>query len=80
MALEPIKVECYAGGRANERPRRVVIDGREHTVARLIKESVEQSRDRSLTRRYTVLTSDGLVLELISTEDGNWYLQSARRV
>jgi hypothetical protein len=76
MTLRLIGVECYAGGRADERPRRLTIDGRQHTVARLLKESVEESRDdRQQTRRYKVLTDEGLVLEIVRC-DGDWYLDS----
>ena len=38
-----VQVECYAGSRADERPRRVRIEGRQYRVARLLSSSIEQS-------------------------------------
>jgi hypothetical protein len=76
MPLREVTVECYAGGRADETPRRISIDGREHLVARLLAESVEEplERNQQSRRRYRVLTDAGLVLELLRTNDGAWYL------
>ena len=76
MPLREVTVECYAGGRADETPRRISIDGREHHVARLLDESVEEplERNQQSRRRYRVLTDAGLVLELLRTNDGAWYL------
>jgi hypothetical protein len=54
-----------------------MIDGREHIVARLISESVEQSPDsQEHTRHYKVLTETGLALEVLRSSDGKWYLES----
>lgn len=78
MPLREVTVECYAGGRADETPRRISIEGREHLVARLLAESVEEpfERNQQSRRRYRVLTDAGLVLELVRTNDGTWYLAS----
>ena len=77
MTLRTVRVECYAGGRADETPRRVSFDGREHVVARLLAESVEESlAPNQQTRRYKVLTEEGLVLEVVRSTDGAWYLAS----
>jgi len=77
MAGNRISVECYAGARADERPRRIMIGGREHHVARLLGESVEETASgKARTRRFKVLTGDGLVLEILHASDGDWYLQS----
>ncbi|HJQ27484.1 MAG TPA: hypothetical protein VKA60_26600 [Blastocatellia bacterium] len=71
-----IQVESYAGSRADERPRRVRIEGREHVVARLLSSSVEQSRAANgLTRRFRVVTEDGWQLDLIRTAAGDWFLE-----
>ena len=76
MKSRQVQVECYAGGRADERPRRVKIDKREHTVARLLSSSVEQSLDRNeQVRRFRILTDEGLTLEIVRASDGNWYLE-----
>jgi len=75
MKRYPIIVECYAGSRGDERPRRVMIDDRKHVVARLLAESVEESVvTKARTRRYRVLTSEGMVLEILCTGDGEWFL------
>jgi hypothetical protein len=76
MVLNRISVECYAGARADECPRRIIIHGREHLIARLLRESVEESAGaRVRTHCYRVLTDAGVVLEILHTGD-DWYLQS----
>lgn len=76
MSRNRIAVQCYAGARADERPRRIIIHGREHLVTRLIGESVEESVDaRVRIRRYKVVTDAGAVLELLHSGD-DWYLES----
>jgi len=71
-----IQVECYAGSRADERPRRVLIEGRPYRVARLLSSSIEQSlADTAPTRRFRVITEDGWQLDLICTADGDWFLE-----
>jgi hypothetical protein len=77
MTLRPIRVECYAGTRAFETPRRISIDGREHVVARLLAESIEESlASNQQTRHYKVLTDEGFVLEVVHSSDGAWHLVS----
>jgi hypothetical protein len=74
-----IQVECYAGSRADERPRRVLIEGRPHLVARLLSTSIEQSlATKAPTRRFRVVTEDGWQLDLICTADGDWFLEDKR--
>jgi len=75
MDLRAITVECYAGSRADERPRRVIIDGREHLVARLLEETLDESSDsKTQRRRFKVLTDEGIVLDVIRSGDGSWYM------
>jgi hypothetical protein len=75
MKRLPVEVECYSGGRSFERPRRVIIEGREHRVARLLEESIEQSVEtRSVARRYRVQMECGMILELTLAE-GEWSAQ-----
>lgn len=77
MTHRSIRVECYAGGRADETPRRIGFDGREHVVARLLADSIEETlTSNQQTRRYKVLTEEGLVLELVRSSDGTWQLVS----
>lgn len=80
MDLRAIKVECYAGSRADERPRRVIIDGREHLVARLLEETLDESSDsKAQRRRFKLLTDEGIVLDVIRSGDGEWYLSPDSR-
>jgi len=75
MLPAPIHVECYAGGRSDEHPRRVTTENRVYVVARLLAESVEESlAPNQQTRRYKVLTQEGLVLEVVRSSDGAWRL------
>ena len=75
MTTRPIRVECYSGTRADETPRRIHINGREHIVVRVLAESVEEgSASRHQTRRYKLLTDEGSVLEAVRESDGSWYL------
>jgi hypothetical protein len=77
MTLRIVRVECYAGTRADETPRRISFDGREHVVTRLLAESVEELlASRQQRRRYKILTEEGLVLEVAREGDGPWYLMS----
>jgi len=70
-----ILVECYAGGRPDERPRRVTIGTREYYVSRLLGEWVEAPLcSNQQQRRYKILTTDGLVLEIVRSTDGAWKL------
>jgi len=80
MDLRAITVECYAGSRADERPRRVIIDGREHLVARLLEETLDESSDsKTQRRRFKVLTDEGIVLDVIHSGDGSWYMSPDSR-
>jgi hypothetical protein len=73
-----IQVECYAGGRAEETPRRITLDGQEHAVTRLLAETIEESAvTREQTRRYKVLTDQGKVLEIVRSSEGVWSLLSS---
>lgn len=75
MDLRAITVECYAGSRADERPKRVIIEGREHVVARLLEETLDESSDSKVQRRrFKLLTDEGIVLDVIRSSDGAWYL------
>lgn len=46
-------------------------------VARLLAESIEEAAaSNEQTRRYRVLTEEGLVLEVVRSSDGTWGLVS----
>lgn len=79
MSLREIQVECYEGVRGEERPRRVIIDGRTLIVARLLAESlVENVTETTRSRLFTLLTTEATLLEVMRTSDGIWYLKSER--
>ncbi|HKA20259.1 MAG TPA: hypothetical protein VKN18_18370 [Blastocatellia bacterium] len=70
-----ILVECYAGGRAEEHPRRVTIGNRVYLVSRLLGEYLEVPLNSNQQLRwYKVLTEAGLVLEIVRSTDGAWRL------
>jgi len=80
MDLRAITVECYAGSRADERPRRVIIDGREHVVARLLEETLDEGSDSNARRRrFKLLTDEGILLEVIRSGDGAWNMSPDSR-
>jgi hypothetical protein len=75
-----IQVECYAGSRADERPRRVCIKGRDYMVARLLSSSIEQSlMTNAPARRFRVVTEDGWQLDMVCTASGDWFLEREPR-
>ena len=79
MKLRPVQVDCYEGSRADERPRRVISGSKKHIRVRLLNSSVEESlASKSRTRRYSVLTDEGLLLDLVLASDGRWYLERER--
>src|SRR5262249_37643655 len=79
MTNRRVQVECYAGRRADDRPSKVILNGREHLVARLLSEGIEEAAaTRKRVRRFKVLTDCGLELELLR-HDGAWFLASKLR-
>ena len=60
-ADEPIRVECYAGGVADELPRVVVREGRRREVVRVMERWIEEAEDPAKGRRrwYRVQFPDG---------------------
>lgn len=79
MNLQRVEVQCYSGSSADERPRLVIVDGRKHSVLRLLSQSTEQTvESKDWTTRFTVLTEESLIIELIRTTGGEWYLVSIK--
>ena len=77
MPRHSVRVECYAGTRADVSPRRIKFYGRKYVVASVLAETVEeQISSRQQLRRYKILTGEGLVLEVVRADDGSWYLES----
>jgi hypothetical protein len=80
MKRLPVKVECYAGNRADERPRRIRVEGRDYIIARLLSSSIEQSLNaKAPVRRFRVATEDNWQLDLTCTADGEWFLEGEPR-
>jgi len=76
MALVSVSVECYAGSKPFERPRRVLIDGLTHEVIRAVASSVEEDAvSRRRRDRFEVLIDDGRKLVLIRQDD-EWFLET----
>lgn len=81
MKRLPVQVECYAGSRADERPRRVYIEGRCYIVAHLLSSTIEQSLAATApSRHFRVVTEDGWQLDLICTASGEWFLERQQRI
>jgi hypothetical protein len=75
MPLTPIIVECYAGSKAFERPRRVLIDGLARDVVAMIATSVEEDvASRIRCHRFEVLIDDGRKLSLVRRSN-QWFLE-----
>jgi len=75
MSFEPIEVECYSGGRSDERPRRLKIRGTLVIVDRLLSETLEEDAGSNRRgHRYRVLTTEGHTLDLFRDHDERWYL------
>jgi len=76
MALVSVSVECYAGSKAFERPRRVLMDGSTHEVIKAVVSSVEEDAvSRQRRDRFEVLIDDGRKLVLIRQDD-EWFLET----
>jgi hypothetical protein len=63
---EPVLVETYAGRREEERPLAVLWNLRRHEVAEVLSEQLVEPVDRpgARKRRFTIRTSEGLVLRV----------------
>ncbi len=71
-----VEVRCYAGGRGEETPRAVLLDGREVTV-RVERSWIEEPVGSSGTgrrRRFQVRLEDGRRCRLVQEPDGSWTL------
>jgi len=76
MPLISVLVECYAGSKAFERPRRVLIDGLAHEVVETTASSVEEDvASRVRCHRFEVQIDDGRKLVLIRRSD-QWFAET----
>jgi len=76
MPLSRVLVECYAGSKAFERPRRIVIDSVVHEAVEATALSVEEEvASRVRRHRFEVLIDDGRKLLLVRQGD-QWFLET----
>jgi hypothetical protein len=71
-----VEVRCYAGGRADETPRAVLLGGRE-VIVRVERSWIEEPVGSSGTARrrlFQVRLEDGRRYRLAQEPDGSWTL------
>ena len=76
MKLYSIEVSTYAGYKAAERPLDFIFEGKKHEIKDIICQTCEEDISGGLSRRYTVMTDEGLRFKL--RYDGNqdqWFLE-----
>jgi hypothetical protein len=72
-----LQVECYSGGKAEERPLRFRLDGRQYVVEAVLDQWYEPE-----SISYKVRADDGnfyILRQQTSTPDGAWELVSFRQ-
>jgi len=76
MPLIPVSVECYAGSKAFERPRRFLLDGLTQRIIMATDCSVEEDAISRVRRhRFEVLIEDGRRFVLIRHGD-QWFIET----
>jgi hypothetical protein len=78
---EPVQVEFYAGGRAEEAPRAVWVDDERVLLVRVVEERQEESHpERLRRRRFVVETAQGDRWVLTKDEaTATWWLERPNR-
>ena len=77
--LVPVEVRCYAGYRGEQRPERLVLEGRGHDVKEILDRWYQADRDpvRPPADYFKVRTGEGETLILKrDRRSGLWYLVS----
>ena len=72
-----VRVECYAGSKADERPVRFWLDGRDYSVAEVLDQWYGPS-----AAFFKVRASDGnlyILRQDLRSPDGQWTLEAFRR-
>jgi hypothetical protein len=76
VKLHSIKVSTYAGYKADERPLDFAFEGRKHEIKVIIDQACEEDISGGLSRRYTVMTDEGLRFKLRYDENQDqWFLE-----
>jgi hypothetical protein len=76
MPLISVVVECYAGSKAFERPRRILLGELVHEITETIASSVhEDAASRQRCHRFEVLIADGRRLSLMRLGD-QWFMET----
>lgn len=76
MKLHSIKVSTYAGYKADERPLDFIFEGKKHKIKVIIDQTCEEDISGGLSRRYTVMTDEGLRFKLCYDENqAQWFLE-----
>ncbi len=78
---EPVRVESYAGGRAEEAPRAVWVDEERVALVRVVESRHEETHpERLRRRRFVVETAAGERWVLTRDEaTATWWLERPRR-
>jgi hypothetical protein len=76
VKLHSIKVSTYAGYKADERPLDFIFEGKKHEIKDIICQTCEEDISGGLSRRYTVMTYEGLRFKLCYDENQDrWFLE-----
>ena len=76
MKLYSIEVSTYAGYKADERPLDFIFEGKKHEIKDIICQTCEEDISGGLSRRYTVMTDEGLRFKLCYDENQDqWFLE-----
>jgi hypothetical protein len=78
---EPVRVESYAGGRAEEAPRAVWVDEERVALVRVLESRLEETHpERLRRRRFVVETAEGERWVLTRDEaTATWWLERPSR-
>jgi hypothetical protein len=77
VILKPVKVECYAGSKADERPEAIIIDGERREVTRLLAERLERYPGPGGREfRWFKVLLDRETMDLVQDDSGNWFCRT----
>ncbi|MHC4453106.1 MAG: hypothetical protein ACYSWS_00235 [Planctomycetota bacterium] len=74
--MHSITVSTYAGYKADERPLDFVFEGKKYKIKDIVYQTCEEDISGGLSRRYTVITDEGLRFKLCCDENRDqWFLE-----